>query len=336
MRLAIQALSALTVLLCIAPAAAAPKVVATIAPIHSLAAGVMEGVAEPRLLLRPGASPHGFALRPSDARALAEADLVIWVGESLEQFLIKPLQTLAGAARHVELLDVPGMTVFPVRTGPRWSGRGEERDHDDYKAAHDDEDETAHDDEDEDGHEDGQRHDHVHSGADPHLWLDPVNGRAIVAAIAAALTQIDPVNAMHYAANAERLDTHLDALDRELRAKMRLVASRPFMVYHDGYQYFERRYGLNALGAVTASPELQPSAKRVSELRASLGAAPGACLFSEPQFSPSLTRVLADESSIRLATLDPLGADIAPGPDAYFRTVENLAASLHDCLAALP
>lgn len=297
-------------------AQAAPKVVATISPLHSLTAGVMVGVGTPKLLLPPGASPHGYALKPSDARALAEADIVVWVGEGLEQFLTKPLATLAAKARQVELAEAPGLTALKFRAGDAWASHDEDTHESDR------------------GHEAAHHHDHT--GVDPHIWLDPQNAQRMVEAIAAALIHADPENAERYEINAETLRSRLAALDHDLATKLQAVATRPFIVFHDSYQYLERRYRLTSLGTVTASPQFQPGARRISELRKRLESANGACLFTEPQFSPALARTLAHETGAHLATLDPLGADIEPGPNAYFIMMTRLGDHLHDCLAALP
>lgn len=308
MRFLVQAAFWLVALGWAIAAQAAPKVVATISPVHSLTAGVMEGVGTPKLLLKPGTSPHSYALRPSDARALANADLIIWVGRDLERFLVKPLATLAANARQVELIEAPGLLTLKYRTGEAWES------HEDVEPGH---------------HRD-------HGGVDPHIWLDPQKAESMVEAIAAALIHVDPDHAETYEINAESLHTRLAALDRDLAQMLAPVAKRPFMVFHDSFQYLERRYGLTALGSVTVSPERQPGARRVSELRKRLGAVPAACLFTEPQFSPALAHLLASESDVRLASLDPLGTQTMPGPGAYFAMMRKLAAGLHDCLASLP
>ena len=300
-------------------AAAAPRVIATISPIHSLTAAVMAGVGTPKLLLPPGVSPHTYTLRPSDARALAQADVVVWIGKSLEAFLAKPLATLAAKAKKVELSEAPGLITFGTRTTGIWVDQDE-----DGAGDHQEEAEAK-----------SFSHRH-HGGTDPHIWIDPQNAQMMVQAIAAALIQADPGNAETYEINAETLRTKLAALDRDVAKKLQSVKTRPFVVFHDSYQYLERRYHLNALGTITSNPDTQPGAKHVAELRARLAGSNGVCLFKEPQFSPSMAQMLAHETRARLATLDPLGSDIEPGPNAYFIMMTRLSDGLHDCLAALP
>lgn len=260
--------------------APARRVVVSIAPLHSLIAGVMAGIGAPALLVRGAASPHGGALRPSDARALQSAHVVFWIGPALERFLVKPLKSLAGRARVIALAEMLGL--------------GE--------------------------------------AADPHVWLDPVNARAIVAVAAAVLAEADPGNADHYRANATRLSARLDALDRDLAARLAPVRGVPYLVFHDAYRHFEARYGLTSVGAVTRNPEAAPGARRLAQLRRLISERGVTCLFTEPQSPPALARAVTEGTPARIATLDPLGAAFAPGTEAYFALMGSLADDLTACL----
>lgn len=319
-------------------AAAAPDVVASIKPIHSLVAGVMEGVAPPHLVVQGGGSPHTFSLRPSDAQALAGAKLVVWVGPELETFLTGPLEKLAPQARLVTLLRAPGVWLLAGREGGVWA----EHAHDDgHGHADDDHDHDHHDDDDHD-------HDHDHGGeeqsgsaagradepVDSHIWLDPANAKAMTAAIAAALAETDPENAATYAANAGAMAARLDALAAELGRALAPVRDRPFVLFHDAFQYLEARYGLNAVGSVTISPDRQPGAERLAALRRTIQDRNAACIFAEPQFEPRLLQVVAEDSNARAAVLDPLGADLADGPELYFSLMRRNARALAECLSA--
>ncbi len=285
-------------------AAEAPRVVASVKPIHSLVAGVMAGVGEPRLLVRSAASPHDFALRPSDARALERADIVFWVGPNLETFLERALEALAPDARIVGLGEASDLRLLAARRGGVW-GRN-------------------------DGDQGEAR------GRDPHIWLDPANARGIVERAAEALSTLDPDNAAAYRANRERLGDRIDELDREIAALLGPVRQIPFLVFHDAYQYLESRYGLAPQGALTALPSRSPGARRMSDLRRRLRDSDAACLFGEPQFETGLARALIRGTSARLAVLDPLGAQIAAGPEAYFTMMRELAANLAACLSGGP
>jgi zinc transport system substrate-binding protein len=291
------------------------KVVASVKPIHSLVAGVMQGVAEPGLLVKGAASPHSFNLRPSDARALNQADLVFWVGEDLETFLTKPIESLAGKAEPVALMEEAGLTLLPTREGGAWE-KHEDHGHDDH--AH----EAGHGDEDE------------HGTHDAHVWLDVDNARKMVATIAGKLSEHDSANAARYQANAASLTERLTALDAELKATLTPVKDRPFVVFHDAYHYLEDRYGLNAVGAITVSPDQRPSAQRLSQLRSKISSLDAACVFAEPQFEPTLVATVVEKTAARRGTLDPLGAALDDGPELYFTLMRGMAASLVSCLKA--
>jgi zinc transport system substrate-binding protein len=313
-------------------------VVASIKPVHSLVAGVMQGIGEPVLLVKGAGSEHGYNVRPSEARSLDQAEVVFWVGESLETFLIKLLQALAGDAKVVELWRVPGLTHLPTREGGMW----EAHEHGDTNAGAD-ADEGKHPEEHE--HEGEHAEPHRHSGAeneaaeehapgqtDMHIWLDPGNAQVLTAAIAAALGDADPPNASIYRANAERLRRQLDELDRSLEDRLTAIADRPYVVFHDAYQYFERRYGVQAVGAITINPTVRPSARRLQEVQERLRQLDAACVFAEPQFEPALVDTVIEGTGARKGVLDPLGADLEAGPEQYFQLMYGLADSLIACL----
>ncbi len=333
-----------------APAQAAPNVVATILPVQSLAAAVMAGVGEPELLLAPGTSPHAYALKPSEAAMLEEAELVLWIGPALETFLADTLATVAHDAHRLVLMDAPGMTLLAGRAGGAWDAHDHDHAHDHGQhdhGEHDHGDETAaveaHDEHghDEHGHDEGAdaagAHDHTpeeHGDVDAHVWLAPANAIAMTRAIADELAHLDPANAPAYAANAAATIAELEALTDELAAELEPVAGTPFIVFHDAYPYFEDAFGLNAVGSVTISPEQQPGTGQVAELRAKIERLEAACVFAEPQFPPRLVETLVAGTPARMGTLDPIGSDLAPGADAYPQLMRDLAGSLVDCLAA--
>ena len=293
-----------------AVAAETPRVVVSILPVHSLVAAVMEGLGAPHLLIRGGASPHDASLRPSDARALSAADLVIWVGPGLETFLEKSLAALAGEARTIALIEAPGMRRLRVRAGGAFEPHGAESSVAEPIVAA------------------GAGHEAVN----PHLWLDPENAARIVRIAAQALSELDPANAAAYGANARRLEARLDDLDRALRDRLAPVAHVPYVVFHDATAYLEARYGLRAMGAVTVNPAVPPGARRLVALRRRMVETGAACLFAEPRFRPALVAAVIEGTGARAGMLDPLGADIAPGPEAYFTLMRALADDLLACL----
>lgn len=299
--------SLIGLLLAAVPAyAEAPRVVASIAPIHSLVASVMQGAGAPELLIPAEVSEHGYALKPSDLRKVANADLVVWVGESLETYLVKPLET-EGVAQ-LELLDAEEVDPHPY-------GKAEE--HEDHAA-------SAEEEEDEHGHD--------HLGLDPHVWLDPVRAVAIVNAVAERLAEIDPANADLYAANAGLAVAALQALDSELSVRLGLLGNKPFVTFHDGYSYFVERYGLDQVGQLTVHPEQRPGAATLRDLRATIAEEGVACVFAEPQFDPRVLRSLAGDAEMRVGALDPLGAGLVPGPMLYGALLRKNAEAVAACL----
>jgi len=324
----IVALSSLTASLLTAaglaqPARAAgdgPAVVVSLKPVHSLVAGVMEGVGEPRLLVAGAASPHAYSLRPSDARALSEADLVFWVGPGMETFLVRSMASLAGGAEVVTLSRAAGVRLLENRASGAWEAH-DEHEHETHGAQ-----DEAHDENPVEGHGPGL------DAYNLHIWLDPDNAAAIVEAAVAALSRADPGHAADYRRNGEALRARLTALDRELASHLAPVRERPFVVFHDAYPYFERHFDLNAVGAITLSPDRAPGAQRLSEIRAKIEELGAACVFSEPQFTPSVVRTVVAGTSARQGALDPLGVDLAAGPEAYFALMRDLAGSLRKCL----
>jgi zinc transport system substrate-binding protein len=284
-------------LLCLAvPAAAAPTVLATIKPVHSLVAAVMTGVGEPQLLIQGAQSEHSYALKPSDAEKIGRAAIVFEIGPDLETYLTRPLATLAHG-KVVALEYEQGVLKLPARKGGLW---------DDVQA-----DESL---------------------TDPHLWLAPSNARAMTAAIVAALSKVDPGHAPLYAANGRKEFEALNRLEESLKASLAPLRGRPYLVFHDAYQYFERPFGLSSMGAVTVAPDRPVGPRRVSELRDAIRSRGIVCVFREPQFAPALVQTLVEGSRARIGVLDPLGADLKPGPQLYPTLLKNLAASLAGCL----
>lgn len=289
-------------------------VVASFKPVHSLVAGVMAGVGEPALLVKGNASPHDYAMKPSDAAALEQADLVFWIGESFETFLMKPLESLPAGAGTIELGEVKGLKLLLPREGGMW----DEHAHAEGEQA--------------EGEEQGDDHDH--DAFDGHLWLDPANAKLMVAAIVATLAERDPAHAAAYQANGESLRDKLDQLDSELAAELAPVKHVPFIVFHDAYQYLEVRYGLAAAGSVTVNPDQPPGAKRLQDIREAIATRGVRCVFREPNFEPAVVDMIVADTAARSAVLDPEGAALAEGPGLYFALMRDNAAALRECLAS--
>jgi len=306
-----------------------PNVATDIAPVHSLVARVMLGVGEPALIVPPLASPHGHAMRPSEAAALEGADLVIWMGEALTPWLEGAIETLASDAQVIELLGAGRSRVLPFREGVAFAAHdhGEDKHEAQGQAGQSDEDHAAH--ADDAAHD----HDHVHEGADPHAWLDPMNARIWLDVIAKELAEHDPDNAAVYAANATAAQAELDALASEIAAQVAPVRGKPFLVLHDAYQYFEWAFDLSATGALALSDASDPGPARIAQLRDLVREENIVCVFSESQFDPKLALTVFGDMAGH-GVLDPIGSDLAPGPDLYPQLLRNIAIALTGCLAA--
>ena len=301
-----------------AVATADVKVVASIKPVHSLVASVMQGVSEPSLLVKGASSPHTYSLKPSQAKELQAADIVFWMSHDLEAFLENSIESIATNAKAVSLMDSHDLIKLNFREG----GAFDAHDH-----GHDDHGDDKHDDHGHDKHDD-----HGHDEVDPHVWLDPQNAKSLVHEIEEHLAEIDPSNAAKYEANAKAVMKKLDGLTKEIEADLKPIRERGYVVFHDAYQYFEKRFGVSAVGSITVSPEVLPGAERVSELRDKVKSLNASCVFSEPQFEPKLVKTITENTDAGTGVLDPLGANIKDGPELYFTLIRNMAKSLKDCL----
>lgn len=368
-----KALLLTSALIAVSPATALAdvNVVASIKPVHSLVAAVMEGVGEPGLIVEGAGSPHTYAMKPSQAQMLEDANLVFWVGPGIETFLEKPLETIGTSATAVELMDASDLVKLPIREGGTFEAHdhghgGEDGDHEDHgteaaaageheghrdghgheEAGHDG---HSHDHGHEEAAETGHAHDHGHDHGETaeaghdhhhgegefntHIWLDPVNAKAMMHEIEEALVAADPDNAATYEANAEAEMARLDTLISEVSAELKPLKDKSFIVFHDAYPYFENRFGVTAAGSITVSPEVVPGAQRIGEIREKVEELGATCVFAEPQFEPKLIATVTEGTEARSGVLDPLGATLEEGPDLYFELIRNMAGSMKDCLA---
>ena len=365
--------SILSILTFFTPANAEIKVVASIKPIHSLASYLMDGIAKPDLIVDGYASPHGFAMKPSHAKMLQNADLIFWVGEDLESFLEKPLSSIAKKAEKIELMETKGLQVLKFRErnifdehdhddhghddhgkkeddhddhGHDDHGKKEDdHDHDDHGKQEDDHDHEDHgkkeddhdhdhddhgkkeDDHDDHGHDD---HDgHAHGEFDPHIWLDPINAKAMLNEMAEHLIENDPKNEAKYKSNLAKALQEIDKLTIDVMTD--LSSSVASIVFHDAYQYFEKRFNVNILGAFTVNTDVMPGAEQLAEIREIIEHDKVACVFSEPQFNPDIIKAVAKDMNIKTGVVDPLGATLDPGKDLYFNLIRNMSASFKGC-----
>ena len=316
------------------PAAAEPKVVATIKPLHSLIAAVMKDVGTPSLIIEGAGSPHTYALKPSQAANLSRADLVFWFGRDLETFMEKPVQTIASKAKVIEILETAGLTKLPFRDLESFSSdehAHDEKKHDEH--AHDEKkhDEHAHD---EKKHDEHGHHDHHHGEFDPHVWLDPENAKAIVTVIRDTLVRTDAKHAAIYKSNASATIKRLDNLTAEIRKSLSHADDHKFITFHDAYQYFEKRFHVLSSGTLTVSPEVMPGAKRLQIIRKKVTKKGVKCVFAEPQFKSKLVDTVIEGTLARSGVIDPLGATLDAGPELYFQLIRAMGKSFADCFHA--
>ncbi len=311
------------------------KVVASIKPIHSLASYLMDGIGKPDLIVDGYASPHGFPMKPSHAKMLQEADIIFWVGEDIENFLVKPLSSIAQKAEKIELMDIKGLTVLKFRERNIFDDHDhDDHGHDDHGKKEDDHEDHGHDDhgKKEDDHDDHGHDDHeghAHGEFDPHIWLDPVNAKVILKEMAEHLIENDEKNSATYKNNLAKALKDIDKLIKDTKSELsKSVAS---IVFHDAYQYFEERFNVNILGAFTVNTDVMPGAEQLAEIREVIEHDKVACVFSEPQFNPDIIKAVAKDMDIKTGVVDPLGATLNPGKDLYFNLIRNMSASFKNC-----
>ena len=312
----------LTLFLGFSHAKAELQVVTSIKPIHSLASMLMDGIGAPKLIVDGSNSPHNFTLKPSHAKMLQNADLVFWVGEDVETFLEKPLATVAKKAKKIELMEISQIKKLKFREKNIFEGH-----HDDHgEKKHDDHGHKKHDDHGEKKHDD---HGHAHGEHDPHIWLDPLNAKVILNVMAKNMKMMDKKNSSKYDVNLKKANKKIESLVSEINKNINKNAK--YVVFHDAYQYFENRFGLKTLGALTVNTDVLPGAEQLKDIRKVIKKEKAKCIFSEPQFNPKIIKAIAKDMSLKTGVLDPLGADLKNDKNLYFKLINNLSSSLKKC-----
>jgi len=290
------------------------NVVTTIKPLHSLISNVMKGVGEPSLIIEGTSNPHNFVLKPSHAKLLEDADIIFWIGGDLEAFMEKPLSSLAKDAEKISFMELGTIEKLKFREDNIF-------DYDDHE-----------DHEDHDGHKENEHDDHDehnHGEFDAHLWLDPVNAKKMVIEISHELSELDPANKSTYMANADKTIEDLDRLIKEVNRSLSKDIS--YVVFHDAYQYFEKRFGVTSAGALTLNPDVLPGAKQIIDIQNLIKEKNIKCIFSEPQYNPKIIETLANDTNILTGTMDPLGANLDSGATMYIKLIMNIANSIKNC-----
>lgn len=294
--------------LSVARADAKIAVLASIKPVHSLVAAVMKGVGTPTLLVDGTASPHTFRLKPSDARKLQNSNVVFWIGHDFETFLVKPLNSIGANVVSVELAATKGLTRHIVRSNVAFK-----HDHAGHSNAHGD-------------------HGGPPERIDMHLWLDPSNAILMTVEIVKRLSIANPENQAIYQANGDALKKNLAELQGNVMKALASLSQKRFIVFHDSFQYFEKRFGLQAAGAIVVSPDIPLGAKQVQKISTSIKNNAVTCVFSEPQFSSKIVESLTKNSNIQSQVLDPLGSQLESGPTLYSNLLTQIAKQMQTCL----
>lgn len=317
-------------------AADVPRVAVDIAPVHSLVAKVMGERGNPELFIQPGASPHSYSLRPSEAQTLNDADLVIWVSDGLTPWLFGPIENLAGDARHLELTEVPGTQTLEYREGATFTlNTSDEHGNDSDGHDYDEHGGHGHHIHDESGNDhDHDHHDHAHTGMDPHTWLDPANARRWLDAIAEQLSELDPDNAAYYRSNAAEGQRGLTSLGEHIQERLASSAETPFIVFHDAYQYFENAFNVHAVGAISIGDASAPSPARIETLQTLVNDENIRCVFSEPQFNSQMVTNVFGGTSAYIGVIDPLGVGLTLGVNLYDDLLGQMVDELERCTDA--
>ena len=280
-------------------------IVASVKPLHSLVSAVVGDTDEVSLLISGNISPHNFALKPSHAKMLSSAAVFFHIDAGqLESGIRKKIFSLPSDVRVFKVAKFKNLNLLPIREGINWE---------------------------EDGH-DHHGHDHGHGSADVHFWLDPNNGIEIVKGITRELSMMYPKNINTYKKNAKEIIKKIKLADNSVKSKLKSVQNKPYIVFHDAYQYFEKAYGLNAIGSILIDPEQPPSPNRLIKIRSKIKTLKAHCVFKEPQFKAKIINTVIEDTDAKVGTLDPLGADLEAGPDMYVALIENLSNNLVDCL----
>jgi zinc transport system substrate-binding protein len=278
------------------------EIVASVKPLHSLVSAVTQGAHSVSLLIEGSMSPHNFALKPSHAKLLNNAKIVFYIDNQLESALKKTVIGLPTSIRVVTVSKTKQLNLLPARSGGNWE---------------------------EDGHD---HHHHDHGSNDVHFWLDPNNAIQIVKGIVRELSIVYPKNINLYKKNAKNIIKQIKSTDLSIKSMLVPIKDKPYIVFHDAYQYFEKAYGLNAVGSIMLDPELPPSAKRIIQIRSKIKSTNASCVFKEPQFRAKIVNTVIEDTNAQVGTLDPLGADLTSGPNMYLELLKSIASNLKTCL----
>ena len=290
-------------------------VITTIKPIESLVNAVIGDTGKTVSLIPPEISPHEFRLKPSDVRILQNSNIVFYISSHLETGIVKMFKNLPKNIKTINLMEETGIDHLSIRDNEAW----ELHDHDDHDK-HDAKDEK---------HDDHDKHD---TKDDIHIWLDPDNAIKIVRKINKELSLFFPKNAMIYNDNSSKLINEIESLKIELKKELLPIKDKPYIVFHDAYQYFERAFELNAIGSIALENDVASSPKQISFIKDKILKSQATCVFQEPQFDSKLVNTVVEGTKARIGILDPIGVNIVEKENFYLQLLRNMTKSLKKCL----
>ncbi|MEQ9859946.1 zinc ABC transporter substrate-binding protein ZnuA [Pectobacterium cacticida] len=301
---------------------ASAAIITSIRPLGFIASAIADGVTPTEVLLPDGASAHDYALRPTDVQRLQSADLVIWVGPNMENFLEKPLMAIS-STKQITLSALPAIKAELQKEASDEHGHNHDREDDDHGSAMQGHDEHEHQDD---------EYEHHHGEYNMHIWLSPEMAKQAAIAIHAKLLELMPQNKDKLDANLLYFTDKIAQADEKIVKMLAPVRGKGYFVFHDAYGYFEKHYGLSSLGYFTINPEIQPGAQRLHQIRTQLVEHKAVCVFAEPQFRPAVINAVAKGTDVRSGVLDPLGSNIALGRDSYANFLLQLSNQYASCL----
>ena len=319
-------------------------VITTIQPINSLVSAVIGDTGKTISLIPADISPHEYKLKPSDAKKMQEANIIFFVSNHLESSVTKVFKNLPKNIKIINLLEETGIEHLAIRDNEAWErhdhhGHDDHDDHDKHGKKHNDHDDhdkhakkhDDHDDHDKHGkkHDD---HDDHESKDDVHIWLSPDNAIKIVEKVNKELTLLFPDNASKYSENSNKMIDKIQKLKNELAKDLAPIKGKPYVVFHDAYQYFEKTFDLNAVGSVALEGDIASSPKQISFIKDKIKKLNASCVFQEPQFDSKLVKIVVEGTNAQIGTLDPLGVNISGKENFYIQLLKNMAKSLKECL----
>ena len=305
-------------------------VITTIQPINSLVSAVIGNTGKTISLIPAEISPHEFKLKPSDAKKMQEGNIIFYISKHLESDVVKVFDNLPKNIKIVDLLEETGIEHLSIRDNEAWErhdhhGHDDHDDHDKHGKKHDDHDHDKHAKK-HDDHDDHQTKDDVH------IWLSPDNAIKIINKANKVLSLYYPQNAKIYDENTKIMIDKINKLKAELTKDLAPIKDKPYVVFHDAYQYFEKAFGLNAVGSVALEGDIASSPKQVSYIKEKIVKLKASCVFQEPQFDSKLVKIVVEGTNAQIGTLDPLGVGIKDEKDFYLQLLRNMAKSLKECL----